>query len=431
VDTLEKDTFNMMSYLGNPNEEAGFSVRGLVVGDVQSGKTSNYLGLLTKAADAGYKVIFILTGTIESLRKQTQQRVEEGFIGWDSFNGVPVGVGRGDPTPKAFTSRGKDFVGTDNQNTTYKLSNYSSEPMIFVLKKNVSVLKKVYSSLRNINTNAVQTKINYPALIIDDEADNASINTNKPDDDPTKINKYIRSLLSLFTRSSYVGFTATPFANVFISYDKEDEMLKDDLFPRDFIYALKSPSNYCGARKYFIEANDNIRIIKDFNEQLFPMKHKKEWEGEKLFDSLYEAIRTFLLANAVRDIRDVDKNTHRSMLINMSRFTKVQSVIMNIVQDYFDEIKRTVKQTHKLSMDYALTNPIISVLKTTFENQFSTLIDGVEGVSWEETFNQLYDSISKIKIVVVNSGKNSSKLNYDEAKDGLRVIAVGGLALSR
>ena len=154
VDRLEQDTFRLMSYLGNPNEEAAFSVRGLVVGDVQSGKTSNYLGLLTKAADAGYKVIFILTGTIESLRKQTQQRVEEGFIGWDSFNGVPVGVGRGDPTPKAFTSRGKDFVGTDNQNTTYKLSNYSSEPMIFVLKKNVSVLKKVYSSLRNINTNA-------------------------------------------------------------------------------------------------------------------------------------------------------------------------------------------------------------------------------------------------------------------------------------
>lgn len=168
----EKTLFSLMSYLGNPKDDSAFSVRGLVVGDVQSGKTSNYLGLVTKAADAGYKVIFILTGTIESLRKQTQQRVEEGFIGWDSFNDVAVGVGRGDPTPKAFTSRGKDFVGTDNQNTTYKLSNYSTEPMIFVLKKNVSVLKKVYSSLRNINTTASQTKINYPALVIDDEADN-------------------------------------------------------------------------------------------------------------------------------------------------------------------------------------------------------------------------------------------------------------------
>lgn len=267
----EKTLFSLMSYLGNPKDDSAFSVRGLVVGDVQSGKTSNYLGLVTKAADAGYKVIFILTGTIESLRKQTQQRVEEGFIGWDSFNGVAVGVGRGDPTPKAFTSRGKDFVGTDNQNTTYKLSNYSTEPMIFVLKKNVSVLKKVYSSLRNINTTASQTKINYPALVIDDEADNASINTNKPDNDPTKINKYIRSLLSLFTRSSYVGFTATPFANVFISYDKEDEMLKDDLFPRDFIYALKSPSNYCGPKKYFVDKNDYL----DYCRQIKQAKNQK------------------------------------------------------------------------------------------------------------------------------------------------------------
>lgn len=427
----EKTLFSLMSYLGNPKDDSAFSVRGLVVGDVQSGKTSNYLGLVTKAADAGYKVIFILTGTIESLRKQTQQRVEEGFIGWDSFNGVAVGVGRGDPTPKAFTSRGKDFVGTDNQNTTYKLSNYSTEPMIFVLKKNVSVLKKVYSSLRNINTTASQTKINYPALVIDDEADNASINTNKPDNDPTKINKYIRSLLSLFTRSSYVGFTATPFANVFISYDKEDEMLKDDLFPRDFIYALKSPSNYCGPKKYFVDKNDNIQFIEDFDENVFPMKHKKEWDGEKLFDSLYEAIRTFLLANAIRDIKDVEKNTHRSMLVNMSRFTKVQFVIMNIVQSYVDEVKRNVKQTHKLSSAYALTNPIIKDLKKTFDKQFSSFQYSLDGVTWNEVFSQLYDAISKIKIVVVNSGKNSSKLNYDDNKDGLRVIAVGGLALSR
>ncbi len=427
----EKTLFSLMSYLGNPNDESTFSVRGLVVGDVQSGKTSNYLGLVTKAADAGYKVIFILTGTIESLRKQTQQRVEEGFIGWDSTNAEEVGVGRGDPTPKAFTSRSKDFVGTDNQNTTYKLSNYSQEPMIFVLKKNVSVLKKVYSSLLNINTSVYQSKINYPALIIDDEADNASINTNKPDNDPTKINKYIRNLLSLFTRSSYVGFTATPFANVFISYDKEDEMLKDDLFPRDFIYALKSPSNYCGAKKYFVEQNDNIKFIEDANEEIFPMKHKKEWEGNTLFKSLYEAIRTFLLANSIRDIRDVNKNTHRSMLINMSRFTKVQSVIMDIVVAYFEQVKRTIKQTHKMSKNYILTNPVVFSLKQTFDNQFSQLINETNNLTWEEVYNHLYDAISKIKIVVINSGKNSSKLNYYENKEGLRVIAIGGLALSR
>ena len=278
IDTLEKDTLRkIMSYLGNPNDESGFSIRGLVVGDVQSGKTSNYLGLVTKAADAGYKVIFILTGTIESLRKQTQIRVEEGFVGYDVVSATDVGVGRGDKTPKSFTSRSKDFVADDDQNTNIKISNYPSEPMIFVVKKNASVLKKLYSSLKNINTTKQYQQIHAPMLLIDDEADNASINTRKPEDDPTKINKYIRSILKLFARSSYVGFTATPFANVFISYDSEDEMLKDDLFPRDFIYSLKAPSNYCGSRKYFFDENSNVRFILDGDEAVFPMKHKKEW----------------------------------------------------------------------------------------------------------------------------------------------------------
>lgn len=85
-------------------------------------------------------------------------------------------------------------------------------------------------------------------LMIDDEADNASINTNKQDEDPTKINNYIRKILKLFARNTYVGFTATPFANVFIGYNTQDEMLADDLFPRHFIYSLESPSNYCGAK---------------------------------------------------------------------------------------------------------------------------------------------------------------------------------------
>ena len=410
VKTLEDNTlYNLMSYLGEPYSEDAFSIRGLVVGDVQSGKTSNYLGLITKAADAGYKVIFILTGTIESLRKQTQQRVEEGFIGYDSVHSCDVGVGRGDPTPKSFTSRNKDFVGNDNQNTTYKLSNYSSEPMIFVIKKNVSVLQKVYSSLKNINTTI----------------------TNKPENDPTKINRLIRNLLSLFTRSSYVGFTATPFANVFISYDKEDEMLKDDLFPRDFIYALKSPSNYCGPKKYFVDINENIQFITDADENIFPMKHKKEWNGETLFDSLYYSIRTFLIANAIRDIRDVDKNTHRSMLVNMSRFKLVQSKIKDLVETYFNNVKRTVKQTHKLQPRQSLKNKIILSLKTTFEEQYGSLSKEGNSITWDNVFAHLYDSISKIKIVVINSGKNATKLNYDENKEGLRVIAVGGLALSR
>jgi len=425
--TLEK----LMSYIGNPMEETSYSIRGLVVGDVQSGKTSNYIGLISKAADAGYKIIFLLTGTIESLRRQTQIRVEEGFIGYDSVNAVDVGVGRGDKTPIVLTSREKDFVGSNDQNTACKINSHS-EPMIFVIKKNVSVLKKIYASLKNINTNQFKQKIEAPMIMIDDEADNASINTNKLENDPTKINNYIRKILTLFSRNSYVGFTATPFANVFISYDTENEMLTDDLFPKDFIYALESPSNYCGAKKYFFEKNNNIEFIQDANNDIFPMSHKKDWQGDRLFASFYKSINTFLLVNALRDKREVLKNTHRSMLINVSRFTNVQMTVRNIVEEYFELVKRTIRQTYKSKKEDYLKNPIIKKLYDLYNTEFVNLEYYGKKYAWEDVFAVLYDSIKDIQIAVVNSSKNSSKLNYDDhKKDGLRVIAIGGLALSR
>lgn len=432
VDVLESKTLkSIMSYLGNPNDDVKFSIRGLVVGDVQSGKTSNYIGLVTKAADVGYKVIFILTGTIESLRKQTQERVEEGFIGYNVVDAQDVGVGRGDKIPKSFTSRQQDFVAGNDLNTTLKISSYKSEPMVFVIKKNVTVLRKLFSALKNINTNKQYEKINSSMLLIDDEADNASINTNKEDHDPTKINDYIRKILSLFERGSYVGFTATPFANVFISYDDDDEMLKDDLFPRDFIYSLNPPSNYCGSKKYFFEKNCNVRYIIDGNDNVFPMNHKKEWNGNELFPSLYHAINSFLIANTIRDLRN-DKCTNRSMLINMTRFTKVQLVIKDIVDDYFKSIKNAIKQTHKLDNLYALTNPLINGLKESFEKEYSNIIVMGECLKWSNIFSNIYNSIKDIQIIVVNSSKQSTKLNYDNYKNtGLRVITIGGLALSR
>lgn len=434
ISVLEENTLpKLMSYIGNPNESSAFSIRGLVVGDVQSGKTSNYLGLITKAADAGYKVIFLLTGTIESLRRQTQKRVEEGFIGYDSVNAEDVGVGRGIHTPKAFTSRDNDFTGKNDQNTTYRINDNPSEPpMIFVIKKNVSVLKKLYASLKNINTSSSVTQIPAPMLMIDDEADNASINTNKQDEDPTKINNYIRKILKLFARNTYVGFTATPFANVFIGYNTQDEMLADDLFPRHFIYSLESPSNYCGAKKYFFNENSNVRFIKDHNEQLFPLRHRKEWVGTELFKSFYHAINVFLLANAIRDVREIDKNTHRSMLINMSRFTKVQFVIKDIVTDYFDNMKRAVKQNCRCRKEDYMKNPYISSLYNSFAEEYEGNSWNGRSATWDEIFSILPESIKDIEIAVVNSARNSSKVDYSKhEKDGLRVIAIGGLALSR
>ena len=392
IDILENNTLkNIMSYLGDPRENTThYSIRGLVVGDVQSGKTSNYIGLATKAADAGYKVIFVLTGTIESLRQQTQQRIEEGFIGYNSVNGEDVGVKRGAKTPKAFTSRANDFTGKADQNTTYRISDYSSEPMIFILKKNKSILQKVYASLKTINTSAEHQKIDYPILVIDDEADNASVNTNKLDGehDPTVINGYIRKILALFTRSSYVGFTATPFANVFISYDSDDEMLSDDLFPRDFIYALYPPSNYCGARRYFFSINNNVHFIKDDYQEIFPLNHTKEWTGSTLYSSVYYAVNCFLLTNAIRDIKDQIKTTHRSMLINMSRFTAVQLVIKDIIEEYVKDVVRNVKQCYKLPEAMYSSNPYLKNLKDCYTKEFSKTTFFGKQLTWKQVLDK-------------------------------------------
>ena len=236
-----------------------FLYRGLCIGDVQSGKTSTYIGLINKAADAHYRVIILLTGTIEKLRRQTQQRIDEGFIGLDSYaftlekDNVQVGVGAIDPNTSgwAVTSTTSDFNAATAKKIVGQLNNISA-PVILVLKKNKSVLEKLERWLRFYNANKTTKKIDLPMLLIDDEADNASVNTKK-DDEVTAINKGIRKLLVLFEKANYVGFTATPYANIFIDPDTEKEMLDHDLFPRDFIYALEAPSNYIGARSIFGE----------------------------------------------------------------------------------------------------------------------------------------------------------------------------------
>jgi len=262
--------------------------------------------------------------------------------------------------------------------------------------------------------------------MIDDEADYASINTNPEENDPTKINEYIRKILSLFRRNSYVGFTATPFANVFIKYDNEKDMLNDDLFPKDFIYSLNSPSNYYGSKKYFFNKNSNVIYIKDYDESIFPISHKKDWNGNKLFPSFYHSINVFLINNAIRDIRDKNKNTHRSMLINMSRFIAVQNVICGIVEDYFKNVKNAIYSTHRKSFDKSMTNSLIKSLYNSFKLEYPNI-----EITWNKLFSKLYDAIKDIQIIVVNSKQTTAKLNYDNSSKGLRVIAIGGIALSR
>jgi hypothetical protein len=220
---LGLDSDIIVDYLGDPASDEAFQRRGLVLGDVQSGKTANYTAICNKAADTGYRVIIILAGTMENLRRQTQERLDAEFSGRMSqylldpkqdIGNVPVGVGRygQEKRIETFTSVTKDF--DKNILRALNLSLHSvTSTVLFVVKKNKSILNNLIKWLQSSNTDA-RGAVNLPMLLIDDEADSASVNTKKEDEDPTAINDAIRRLLKLFRQASYLGITATPYANI-------------------------------------------------------------------------------------------------------------------------------------------------------------------------------------------------------------------------
>lgn len=430
-DTIDK---KLMNCLGDPNSSKPFLRRGLIIGDVQSGKTSTYIGLMCKAADAGYKVFILLTGTIESLRRQTQERVEEGFVGIDmtadTSGGKRVGVGL-DNKPlfaKAMTSRIQDFTGNIDKIADTLAGNNNA--IVFVIKKNTTSLKKLKNWLVSLNADPVTKKIDQPMVLIDDEADNASINTSGDSENPTVINRMIRELASVFTKSNYVGFTATPFANVFIDPITTEEMTTQDLFPENFIVTLPTPSNYVGPKNIFDKDGKHYGQLVPVTDagcveddgKSFYYKHKKEWRGD-LPESLTDSIYAFFIVNTIRDLRG-DEDKHRSMLINISRFVAVQKYIKDCVDDIYTKAYRAVK--HNLTGAASdLKDPILKRIHEVFEDQFTNA-----GVTWHDVAKNMFKAIEKIKICIVNSSKNSEKLVYPK-NDPQRVIAIGGLALSR
>ncbi len=451
VNLLDNNTLkDLMDYLGDPNDSADFFRRGLVIGDVQSGKTSTYTGLICKAADAGYRVIILLTGVTETLRSQTQKRMEEGIIGI-SITGLKgkgnsktverVGVGKDNHPVKvtAMTSLEYDFTGSKDQITT-SLENHKL--VMFIVKKNTRILNKLYSWLHELNMDYMDKKIHYPMLMIDDESDNASINTNKEEEDPTKTNEIIRKLVHVFTKTSYVGFTATPYANVFINPDTTDEeMLKDDLFPKNFIYVLRPPSNYIGASQIFSDEGkykSSIQWIQDIQEpddyqdqldfdrnDIFHYRHKKEWNGE-LPDSLNDAIYTFFLANVIRDLRG-DSTEPRTMMVNMSRFTKVQEYVKSEIEIIYDNAYNDIKIDFSDKEEDNRSLPLYKELRRCWDKNYANI-----DIKWDDAIRKenLLRAIENIEIFTVNSNKNSGRLDYKK-NPRLRAIAVGGLALSR
>lgn len=444
INSLDSSTDDMMDMIGNPQQHEPFARKGLVIGDVQSGKTSTYTALINKAADSGYKIVILLTGTIEKLRRQTQSRLDEGFVGLDSTafirdkDTIRLGVGDIDPSISAWaiTSTSSDFNTSTASQLNGRLSGIS-DPILFVLKKNKSVLEKLEQWLRLYNVHDSDQKIHMPMLLIDDEADNASVNTKKEEDDPTAINQCIRKLLKLFVKSSYVGFTATPFANIFINPDTDDEMLKDDLFPRDFIYSLSPPTNYVGARGIFPPEGRYHYMLQNNDDCIdhIPMPHKKDFVLSSMPNSLKEAIASFFITNAIRDLRG-QKNKHRSMLINVSIYIDVQKNIANVVENYVREFQREIKNYYLTGVN-ALEYQSFIFLKKVYKKYFEPLkLQNFPNedmtFTWEQIQEVLYPAIASIAVKYVNGGNAPKNLNYDEHEEtGLRLIAIGGYSLSR
>lgn len=432
ISSLDESTREIVNCLGDPSIEGVWKRRGLVIGEVQSGKTATYLGAVNKAVDAGYKLIILLAGGTEALRKQTQHRVDEGLIGRDtSAANQVVGVGKWHGnfvSAQAMTTQASDFRKTSKQATSIVVDPNSPTPLVFVLKKNKTALENVRDWI--MNQRVGEALIDIPMLLVDDESDYASVNTKnlgaKDQDPPTVINALIRDILGQVTRSSYLAFTATPFANVFIDHETESETLGDDLFPSDYIRTLDAPSNYVGSSAYFgsDEATDSSLLVSlDDAEDFFPFNHKSHLSVDGLPASLIDAVRCFVVASAIREERG--DNSPRAMLVNVSRFKLVQAQVHALVQHHFERIRSAV-ELHSHGFDTGDgEHAEIAALRKLFEERYSS-----SGVSWDQVCSQLGAAVDGVSVRLINSDRVK---NVDDLSDleSDRMIAVGGDVLSR
>ena len=430
------------------------SKKGLVVGQVQSGKTANYTGLVCKAADTGFNLIIVLAGIHNNLRSQTQLRLDEGFLGFDTQferastkETTKIGVGLipsfDDAIANSYTTNAEKGDFTSRSANTAGFNFNAPQPALLVVKKNASVLKRLNTWL---NTHAENGKINNKSLLmIDDEADNASINTNASGDDPTTINKHICSILAKFNRSAYVGYTATPFANIFIPLDDSN------LFPRDFIINLPAPSTYIGPDKVFgtslipDDSNDEllpiVTPINDFQD-FVPNKHKKDDAKPSLNEvpeSLRLAIKCFIVTCAIRNLRG-QEHKHNSMLIHVSRFQSWQNHIKDLVVRIFNYYKQEIEVGDKMVLEelrqvFEVDRDVYKSYKTTtqsiLESKYKDIDDSLIVHSWEDVKGQLFKAVQKITVKSINGSSNDALTYYDNKEDGISVIAIGGDKLSR
>ncbi len=441
IESLDYETDQIIKKFPKPTDHDFFNKKGLVVGYVQSGKTANFTHLISKAASIGYRFVIVLAGMTDTLRMQTQFRLDKELIGRNSA-AIPdlktIKWLQGEDKFHPLTQLPDRRVKNDNGDFTPPVSNFTdqfnntTDITIAVIKKLARIgnagthFQSVIGSLINWIERAYDNNTidSVPVLIIDDEADQASIDSTDPDADPTVINHAIRKLISLFPKSMYVGYTATPFANVFINPTNDYTGL-EDLYPKDFIYALPEPQEYFGSNSFFgIKNRDGdialIEYLQDNEKDII------NDENQDITECLKNALDTFIYSIIIRRFRNNDNycgmmihTDHRNLCHN-TVYAKTREYIFHLqcsrsAYDAFIEFKHKSQSIGRLQ---ALGPEYPNYDYDMFREEFNIIVNYLKETNENRTKN----------IRIINSRED--KLDYltEELK---YLICIGGNIMSR
>lgn len=418
VNGIDEASDEVVSLLDNPGEEC-FSCRGLVVGHVQSGKTANMTAVMAKALDAGYDTVIVLAGMTNKLRYQTQMRLFDDLVRRHPLNWQVL-------TPNELD---RDFRAPPHGG----LVPHPDKALLAVIKKNVSPLGELQDAVKKTHSSELKR---LRILVIDDECDQASVNTARGELDMTAINQRIRELLSKLPAVTYVGYTATPFANVLIDPYGADGQELDDLYPRDFLCALPRPDGYFGTDSLFgtvpsnpedvrpeEEGFDMIRDVPSEEEALLQPRSRQERDGFQpiMTDSLETAILYFLACCAARRARG-DETQHMTMLVHTSTYVVAHERVAMLIQDWVDVNRaRIVDPASDLGQR-------IRAIWNAEQSRLPEHITDASPVSVDQVFEKLPNVLDVIEFPIEN-GASSDRIDYTGPPK--TYIVVGGSILAR
>jgi hypothetical protein len=428
VDSVAAESLRVLRHMPDPMNAYPFQGRGLVVGYVQSGKTANYTAVAARAVDAGYRIVIVLSGIHDSLRNQTQKRLEQELTGQQPGWAPRSECGR---DWCMLTSPTEDFAEQDVRILESPVS------FLAVVKKNFAVLTKLDRWLQSADSYLGEM----PVLLIDDEADQASINTkgNRPPDPtvseeddsddsqgPSKINALIRSILTRTTKAAYIAYTATPFATILINPDAVDRRVGDDLFPKDYVIQLPRPDGYTGTEELFgvsAQGRDVIRTVPEEDVQALRAKRGRRMaevvigqQRHSLPGSLSDALISFCLAGGVRALRSGMAGKSHTMLVHVSQRTDDQERIANAIHEQVELWREAERQGQRLDKIFA--------------SVWDTYKVGVDAPADDTTVIQAAIVVLRQLVILVLNSVTGENLEYDE-KPGRHIVAVGGNRLSR